>query len=370
MPNMFIKVVIACVLLACSTKGENTGAKSTGFSLDDFFSQNEKLSARVDSVFQQLDSKARIAQMIVVAAGNNGKPTRQVEELIKAKLIGGVLLLGGEMTQLPDVRRHLDSLAHQHGLVPLLYSADAEPSLINRKLKGTQEVPKTIDLNTEARCDSVAAIISGQLLEMGIRHNYAPVVDMSVSNEAITNRSFGSDPQKVVALSATFIKTSQSLGVVATAKHFPGHGLVSGDTHHNLVTIDGEMKEVENYMPLIKQGVLSIMVGHIAVVNNKRHTNGLPASCSRVIVTDLLKKEMGFDGLVITDAMNMGAVQQIEHAAFKAVEAGCDLILMEPDEYQLMADIYEKYNTNRAFQEQIDLSVKKILRLKACLNMI
>ena len=158
---------------------------------------------------------------------------------------------------------------------------------------------------------------------MGIMHNYTPVVDMSADNEAITNRTFGSDPVQVVSLASAFIHTSQSLGVAATAKHFPGHGLVSGDTHNQLVTIDGEMKEIANYIPLIQQGVLSIMVGHIAIINNEKYqTDGLPSSCSRVIVTGLLKNEMGFNGIVITDAMNMGAVQKIENASLKSVEEG------------------------------------------------
>ena len=206
---------------------------------------------------------------------------------------------------------------------------------------------------------------------MGIKHNYAPVVDISVNNEAITNRTFGNDSAKVVNLSDAFIRTSHRKGVVATAKHFPGHGLVSGDTHNQLVMIDGEMKEVSNYIPLIKNGVISIMVGHIAVKNNERYnTNGLPASCSRSIVTDLLKNELGFKGIVITDAMNMGALRKIDNASLKAVEAGCDMILMEPNEIKLLDGVYKKYMVNEKFQDRVNQSVKKILRLKACLGIL
>ena len=137
------------------------------------------------------------------------------------------------------------------------------------------------------------------------------------------------------------------------------------------MTIDGEMKEVPNYIPLIKNGVISIMVGHIAVMNNDTYaTGGLPASCSRRIITDLLKNELDFKGIVITDAMNMGALRKIENASLKAVEAGCDMILMEPNEIKLLEDMYKKYMNNKAFKIQIDQSVKKILRLKICLNII
>jgi len=147
--------------------------------------------------------------------------------------------------------------------------------------------------------------------------------------------------------------------------------LVSGDSHNQLVAIDGEMQELDNYKPLIKNGVISIMVGHIAVLNNEKYnTDGLPSSCSRKIVTDLLKNELNFKGIVITDAMNMGALKKIDNASLKAVEAGCDMILMEPDEIKLFDAIYQKYMNDDAFKKQVDQSVKKIIRLKICLNII
>jgi beta-N-acetylhexosaminidase len=107
------------------------------------------------------------------------------------------------------------------------------------------------------------------------------------------------------------------------------------------------------------------------VINNEKYqTGGLPASCSRVIVTDLLKNELNFKGIVVTDAMNMGALAQIEKASLKAVQAGCDMILMEPKELQLLDDIYELYQIDEGFKLQVDSSVRKILRLKVCLNLL
>ncbi len=341
------------------------------FTLDDFYSTNKSLDNRVEEVFNRLDPKERIAQMIVVAGGTTGKPSKTVENLIRKRAVGGVLMLSGEKDQIIKLVRKFDSLSAQQGSIPLMYSSDAEPSLINRKIKGTRPVPKTVELETIEMCDSVADIISDELLSMGIKHNYAPVVDLSPNNVAITNRTFGNDSTKVVSLSGAFIRASQNKGVAATAKHFPGHGLVSGDTHNQLVTIDGEMKEVSNYIPLIKNGVLSIMVGHIAVMNNEKYnTNGLPSSCSRSIVTDLLKNELGFSGIVITDAMNMGALRKIENASLKAVEAGCDMILMEPNEMKLLEGIYKNYMEHEKFRNQVDQSVKKILRMKTCLGLL
>jgi len=359
------------VFLSCANNEKKEEVIEMVFSLDDFYAENHLLDQKVEDVFQKLSTQGRIAQMIVVAAGTTGKPTKVVDELIRKNAIGGVLMLSGDKNQITKLGQRFDSLSALYGFLPLLYSSDAEPSLINRKIKGTQPVPKTVDLKTRKVCDSIAFIISNELLSMGIHHNYAPVVDMSPNNEAITNRTFGNDSAQVVTLSSTFIKTSQDHGVVATAKHFPGHGLVSGDTHNQLVAIDGEMKEVNNYVPLIADGVLSIMVGHIAVVNNERYqTDGMPSSCSKVIVTELLKGKLGFEGIVITDAMNMGALQKIDNASLKAIEAGCDIVLMEPNEMRLIENVHAKYIENPSFRNQIDQSVKKVLRLKACLNLL
>ena len=370
---MIIRLVIGFSLffISCNSSPEKETDYTETFSLNDFYSSDESLNKMVEEIFNDLDPKERIAQMIVVAAGTTGKPTKTVDKLIRKKAIGGVLMLSGEKDQIIKLVHRFDSLSFQYGLLPLIYSSDAEPSLINRKIKGTQTVPKTVELKTIEICDSVTQIISTELLSMGIKHNFAPVVDLSPNNEAITNRTFGNDSVMVVSLSDAFIRASRKRGVAATAKHFPGHGLVSGDTHNQLVTIDGEMKEVRNYIPLIENGVISIMVGHIAVMNNETYnTNGLPASCSRSIVTGLLKKELGFKGIVITDAMNMGALRKIENASLKAVEAGCDMILMEPNEIKLLEVIYRKYMENEPFKNQIDQSVKKILRLKVCLDLI
>ena len=138
-----------------------------------------------------------------------------------------------------------------------------------------------------------------------------------------------------------------------------------------LVYIDGEMKEVKNYIPLIDAGVLSIMVAHIAIKNNDQYsTNDLPSSVSRDIVTGLLKDEMNFKGLVVTDAMNMGGVVSIPNCELKAAKAGCDLILMPVDEEKALHDILAEVNSDQQFKQQVYASVRKIIRLKFCLGLL
>ena len=255
--------------------------------------------------------------------------------------------------------------------IPLLYSADAEPSLINRKIKGTRKVKNTSEIKSVEQCCGVASIISKDLMEMSVRQNFAPICDLSFGNQAIGNRSFGPDPDSVIMLANAFVHYLQQAGVAATAKHFPGHGFVKGDTHHELVYIDGDLKEIDVYKPLIANGVIGIMIAHIAVKNNPKYdTKGLPSSCSEVIINQLLKTEMGFRGLAISDAMNMKAATNIPQATLKAAMAGCDMILMPVNETETIQSISYEMNQNEVFKLQIKESVRKIIRLKICLGII
>ena len=253
---------------------------------------------------------------------------------------------------------------------PLLMSMDAEPSLFNRRMPGTPEMKPTAELKTSDEIRAAVSAIDKTLQHVGFAHNYAPVIDVSPNNEAIGNRTLGSDSLTIVPLAISFIEETQKDQIIATAKHFPGHGRVSGDTHKKLVYIDGELTEVSLYKPIIEAGVLSIMVGHIAVENNPKYsTNGMPSTLSPIIVTSLLRKEMSFNGLIITDAMNMGAVQAIPNSTLLAAKAGCDIILMPPNESEALESIISEMDKDEAFKQQIEASVKRVIRAKICLGM-
>ena len=352
-------IVLLCLL-------SNIGFGQT-YDLNDFFVYDAGLAQKTDSVFETLTDTMRVGQMIIPAAGRLGKPDSHINELIKKKYIGGVILLNGSKSGFMSKVNAFDEL---NTGVPLVYSADAEPTLIGRKIKDCQPVKSANKMLSRAEVRKYAAMICEDLKSIGIYYNYAPVVDMS-PNVAISTRSFGNNADTAQVWANIFIQETQKHGIVATAKHFPGHGYVIGDTHKKLVYIDGEMKEVANYIPLINNGVLSVMVAHIAIKNNvKYNTNDLPSSCSKRIVTDLLKKEMKFKGLVITDAMNMGGVASIPNCELKAAEAGCDLLLMPVNEQKALFDILNKVNNTPTFKQQIYASVKKIIRLKICLGLI
>ncbi len=344
--------------------------RTDGFILEDFLGDSERLDYRVNQVFESMTDEEKAGQLIVAAAGRLGKPTSVVMKLVKEKKIGGVLLLNGTVETFKSLIVSFDSMSQQSGGLGLIYSADAEPTLINRKIEGSRPCLKTNEIKNQEECRQVAKQISEDLNNIGIHWNYAPVCDMNL-NSLMNTRSFGNDPFNVSALCNAFNSVSKAAGIVTTAKHFPGHGNVAGDSHLNLVKINGEMKEKEIFKSVIDSAVPTIMIGHIAVENNPAYnTNGLPASVSKNIVTDLLKNEMGFRGLVVTDAMGMGGVADIPNNTVGAIRAGCDVILMPKDEALAHAEILAEMQKDNAFREQVHASVRKVLRLKICIGLI
>jgi beta-N-acetylhexosaminidase len=242
--------------------------------------------------------------------------------------------------------------------------------LVNRKIIGSTPVKKANELKTVDEVRTVAQVISDELNAIGINYNFSPGVDMS-PNKTVGFRSFGAVPANIIPWSQAFIEETQAKNILATAKHFPGHGLVSGDTHKSLQMIDGELKEIGNYPSLIENGVMSIMVAHIGVTNNPKYdTKGMPATTSEVIVTQLLRGEYGFKGLIVTDAMNMGGVASIPQCEVKAVNAGCDIVLMPVDAKKAFNDILKKYRTDDEFKKKVDASAKRVIRMKIALGLM
>ncbi len=342
-------------------------SQAQSYQLNDFFIYDATLAQKTDSIFNTLSDTAIIGQLFIQAAGTYGKSNKTIKNLIQHQYIGGVLMLNGSKTEFTKMIKEFKQI--NKGL-PLVFSADAEPSLINQKIKETQPIKKANKMLNRDEVRKYAKLICEELKQMGINYNYAPVVDMS-PNKIISYRSFGINADTAQVWANIFIEETQKNGIVATAKHFPGHGYVVGDTHKKLVYIDGEMKEVNNYIPLIKNGVLSIMVAHIAIKNNKKYnTNDLPATCSKNIVTGLLKNKLNFKGIVITDALNMGGVVNIPHCELKAIKAGCDMLLMPVNTEKALIDILNETKKNKSLQQRVFASVKKIIRLKICLGIL
>jgi len=340
------------------------------FALTDYLKNNAQLDKEVDAIFAALDDTAIVAQLIMPAVGRFGQTEALIKQHIKERIIGGVLMLNGTKDGFTSLIKQFEAMNDSIGNIPFLYSADAEPSLMNMKIKGATIVKKANEIKSIEEVTYCAKTISKDLNAIGINYNFSPVVDMS-SNSTVGYRGFGSNPANIVPWSNAFIQETQNHNIIATAKHFPGHGLVTGDTHKALQMIDGELQEIHNYPGLIESGVLSIMVAHIAVKNNpKFDTKGLPSTLSPVIVQQLLRDSLGFKGLIVTDAMNMGGVVSVPESAYKAVNAGCDILLMPVDAKKSHAEILKKYKSDPDFKTKVDTSAKRIIRMKVCTGLM
>ncbi len=382
----YIYTLAACSLLilqACGQGSASTAVKKPierklpqlpsiqkNYVLSDYLSENESLTKDVDALFASLDDTAIVAQLIMPAVGRLGQTKATIEQHINKRQIGGVLMLNGSKAEFTSWIKDFNQMNTTLGNPAFLYSADAEPTLMNRKISGSRPVKKANEMKSIDEVRAYADTIAMDLNAIGINYNFAPVVDMS-KNKTVGNRSFGAVPANIIPWSNAFIQAMQKQGIIATAKHFPGHGLVSGDTHKSLQVIDGELKEIGNYPKLIEDGVLSVMIGHLAVANNSKYnTNGLPATASKKIITDLLRTEMGFKGLVVTDAMNMGAVTAISGSDVRAIEAGVDILLMPLDAGKAHSAILKKYRSDANFKATVDAAAKRILRMKMCVGAI
>jgi len=373
LPTLLVTLFYSCAQTTPAAKKTEKRVQpevQTEFKLSDFLSDNKDLDSAVERVFSQLDDTAIVAQLIMPAVGRLGQTEATIKAHIRQRIIGGVLMLNGTKEEFTAWIKKFEQMNDSLGNLPFMYSADAEPSLVNRKIIGSTPVKKANEMVSIEEVRECADLISKELNAIGINYNFSPVVDMS-PNKTVGFRSFGAIPANIIPWSDAFIQQTQSHNILATAKHFPGHGLVSGDTHKSLQMIDGELKEIGNYPELIKNGVLSIMVAHIGVTNNPTYdTKGMPATTSETIVTTLLRGEFGFKGLIVTDAMNMGGVASIPKCEEKAIAAGCDIVLMPVDAKKAHTDILKRYRTDAAFKKKVDAASKRVIRMKIALGLL
>ena len=335
------------------------------FTLEDYLTDNQVLDNTVDSIYLLMNENDRYGQVISLSSGAGTLTRKELSEQITLNTYGGAVFLGSNKN-LKDFTAELQSASNW----PLLLSLDAEPSLINGRLSDLEQTFKHTSETVDTRDAAAVSLEIAEILsEMGISQNYAPVADFGSNTSVINKRSYGSDGDTVKARTNAFIREHQSKGVVATSKHFPGHGSAKGDSHKKLVSIPDLNDELEVFKSNINQGVLSVMVGHIAVENGAYATSNYPSSISKKIVTDLLRNELAFKGLIVTDAMNMKGVTQFENADLKALQAGIDMVLMPSSPLDLIKQIKNEVLQSEVFANQIEASVKRVIRLKVCLGL-
>lgn len=333
-----------------------------------FYAKNPALDQRVNDIYNAMSNKERAAQMIMIASGETMgyKYDTYVVPNVKNGYAANVLFLKGTSTAFQRQAKAIDEMIG--GTLKPLYACDCEPSLLHYKITDKPKMNATSKLLTAEDIKNSVDSINKVMDEIGIQINFAPVTDIAKNKSIINNRSFGSNADSIALLNDYFIQYTQKDKKAATIKHFPGHGAVVGDTHKQSVYINGAMTELNTFQQVIdKSNPIFVMVGHISIKNNPdgyNTENARPASTSRNLVTNLLKKDMKFKGLVTTDAMNMAASASMPNADFEAVKAGVDLILMPLNPKDLHAKIQKEFDHQTALSKELEQSVKKIIRLK------
>ncbi len=323
----------------------------------------------VDSVYQSLTIEQRIAQLIYVRANYARKPYLQyIDTLIRDYNIGGVVFFSGDPISQVQQTNHWNSIAR----TPLSIAIDAEWGLAMR-LSNTISYP--IQMTLGAVNDNNLIYVMGQQIgdqckRMGIQLNFAPVVDVNSNpkNPVIGMRSFGQNPELVAVKADNYMRGMQSRGVVASAKHFPGHGNTHMDSHLDLPIVSSPISLLKNndlypFQYLIDNGVGSVMIAHLSVPALD-DTKNLPSTLSKKIVTDYLIDTMGFNGLIVTDGLDMKGVTKYYKegmVALEALKAGNDILLI-PDNIPLsIKNVSNAISDGTISEERIEFSCKKIL---------
>lgn len=337
-----------------------------------------KQEAWADSIFQALTPDERLGQLFMVAAYSNRDEEhyQEIDQLITAYNIGGLIFFQGG----PYRQAQLNNRYQGKAKVPLMIAMDAEWG-IGMRLDSVYDFPKQMTLGAiqdNKWIYEMGKEIANQFKLMKMHINFAPVVDVNVNpnNPVIGYRSFGENKFNVADKGIAYMKGMQDQGIMANAKHFPGHGDTDADSHYALPVIkhdQARMNETELYpfKKLMNDSLLSVMVAHLQIPAYDSRKN-MPTTLSDKVVTDLLKNELGFDGLAFTDAMNMQGVAKYYdpgEADVKALQAGNDIILFPLDVPKAIKQVKKALKKGRLDQASIDQRVKNVLRAKYWLGL-
>ena len=341
-----------------------------------------------ERVLSELGLDGKVGQMMMpVVLGDftpEGSPSHErVRAWVEDQGVGGVIMSVGTPA---DVALKINDL-QRHARVPLLVAADLETgagfrlrgavhSPTNIALGGATEFPSLMALGaagSSALAYEMGRVTAVEARAVGIHVPFAPVLDVNSNpdNPIINVRSFGEDPAVVAELGAAFVRGVEEHGAIATGKHFPGHGDTETDSHLELPVIRATRARMDSvelvpFRRAIEEGMGGIMTAHVSVPS-LAGADGAPATLSEPVLTDLLRRQMDFEGLLFTDAMDMGAIDRRfprGEATVRAVEAGADVILMPPDVGVAAEALIEAVTSGRVPEERIDRSVLRILRAK------
>ncbi len=335
----------------------------------------------IEAKIKSLSLREKCAQMVMswskgFNADTGSAEFKRINKLVKESKIGGIIFFQGEM----DSEQKIIDMLQNDSEIPLLISSDFERGLGSR-VENAVEFPSNMAVAATGNifyAYEMGRAVSSDGKTLGVRQNLAPVADVNNNplNPIINIRSFSEDREIVSSYTIAFIAGSKNERVITTAKHFPGHGNTEVDSHLDLPVIAGTRSELfQNelvpFVQSIKAGVQAIMVGHL-YVPALQGDNKVPASLSKAVVTDLLQNEIQFDGLIVTDALNMNAVTKyfsVTDAAIMAVRAGNDILLMPPEDNLTIDALVSAVKDSLISVERINHSVRKILAAKRWLEL-
>lgn len=313
----------------------------------------------------------KIGQIVMPRLDFRGSdPLPHARELVQRFHVGGFIVFGGERRRVREATEELQAISP----LPLFFACDAERG-VGQVVSGTTRFPFTMSLGAigdEGLAFREAGFIAEEMKDCGLNLLFAPVVDVNTNpkNPIINIRSYGDDPLLVSRLGSAFIRGCQDRGILVCAKHFPGHGGVSIDSHIALPLSlrcrdDFWRCDLIPFREAIKSGVASIMVAHIAIPDID--PTGVPATLSSEMVRGLLIRDLGFKGLVITDSLRMGALEGLgneKETAHLALLAGCDIVLDPKEPLRLLDGLVEMVKGREGSQSILDKSVEKIVMAK------
>lgn len=282
-----------------------------------------------------------------------------------------------------EIFNKLQQVSLEYTHIPLIYAADFETGAAYNMKECATVFPHEMGVaatGSPALAENIAKAVASEAKSMGVYWNYSPVADVNTNhnNPVIGIRSFSDDPYVVSQFVEAFIKGYQSTGIIATAKHFPGHGNTDVDSHFNLPVINDDLNTLTNihlkpFERAIQNNVKSIMTAHI-IVNALDSVN--PATFSKTTLTDLLRDTMGFNGIIVTDALNMDAIDEfynVDKAALNALNAGANVLMATGDyneQTRILDGLFNALKNNKINKEMLNNSFNRMMKLKGNLGIL
>lgn len=347
--------------------------------------EEEKRELEIDQILQEMSLEDKVSQLFFVrpealtGVGQAVEAGEMTQNALQAYPVGGVILFSDNIESEEQLRGMLANF-HAYSRYPLFVGVDEEGGTLVARVanSGVAAVPSFPDMQEigstgdPERAYEVGTTIGGYLKDLGFNVDFAPVADVALNpyNQVIGSRSFGADPAVVSQMVSREVTGMQEQGVSAVLKHFPGHGDTSEDSHTEAAVLNKTIEELESmeFLPFqagMEAGADMVMSGHISVPAVTGDYT--PASLSQQILTGCLREKLGFDGIVITDSMSMGAVVNYydpAQAAVQAILAGNDMILMPQDFQASRQAVLDAVYDQTLSEERIDESLRRIYRVK------